>query len=225
MPLVKHHHSQKRKAERRMKQSKDPFEAACEESPTDSPIATDDIKIPVGHDTVTGLEDDNLGTSINPFNPSTSSTPLSVSTGTIVHTAKRKRYDEDEEEENVEVELSKFPTSADPVKTAKMQAILSQFTEYQMSRYESFRRSALQKSNMRRLLVSVTRSQKISLPMTIVVCGIAKMFVGELVEMARIVMTERKESGCIRPCHIREAYRRLKLEGKVPRRSVSRLFQ
>jgi transcription initiation factor TFIID subunit 11 len=30
--------------------------------------------------------------------------------------------------------------------------------------------------------VSITGSQKISLPMTIVVCGIAKMFVGELVE-------------------------------------------
>ncbi|KHG22897.1 Transcription initiation factor TFIID subunit 11 [Gossypium arboreum] len=93
-----------------------------------------------------------------------------------------------------------------------------------MSRYESFRRSALQRSNMRRLLVSITGSQKISLPMTIVVCGIAKMFVGELVEKARIVMTERKESGPIRPCHIREAYRRLKLEGKVPKRSVQRLF-
>ncbi|KAK8637677.1 hypothetical protein V6N13_136146 [Hibiscus sabdariffa] len=104
-------------------------------------------------------------------------------------------------------------------------AILSQFTEVQMSRYESFRRSALQKSNMRRLLVSITGSQKISLPMTIVVCGIAKMFVGELVEKARMVMTERKESGPIRPCHIREAYRRLKLEGKVPRRSVQRLFR
>ena len=32
------------------------------------------------------------------------------------------------------------------------------------------------------LLVSVTGSQKISVPMTIVVSGIAKMFVGELVE-------------------------------------------
>ncbi|OMP03478.1 TAFII28-like protein [Corchorus olitorius] len=110
-------------------------------------------------------------------------------------------------------------------------AILSQFTEDQMSRYESFRRSALQKSNMRRfcrgmqLLVSITGSQKVSLPMTIVVCGIAKMFVGELVETARMVMTERKESGPIRPCHIREAYRRLKLEGKIPKRSVQRLFR
>ena len=32
------------------------------------------------------------------------------------------------------------------------------------------------------LLVSVTGSQKISVPMTIAVSGIAKMFVGEIVE-------------------------------------------
>jgi hypothetical protein len=42
---------------------------------------------------------------------------------------------------------------------------------------------------------------------------------------ARIVMTERKDSGPVRPCHIREAYRRLKLEGKIPRRTVPRLFR
>ncbi|KAL9255567.1 Transcription initiation factor TFIID subunit 11-like protein [Drosera capensis] len=74
------------------------------------------------------------------------------------------------------------------------------------------------------LLVSITGSQKISMPTTIVVSGIAKMFVGELVETARVVMTERRESDPIRPSHIREAYRRLKLEGRVPKRSVPRLF-
>lgn len=133
-------------------------------------------------------------------------------------------------------------------------AILSQFTEEQMSRYESFRRAGFQKSNMKKvcfsfffspylllplslglyllvvhiecwsvpilinwpvpiwcvlvkmchihfcicikirnclhvypmvwmqLLASITGTQKISVPMTIVVSGIAKMFVGELVE-------------------------------------------
>ncbi|GKE44542.1 transcription initiation factor TFIID subunit 11 [Tanacetum coccineum] len=46
-------------------------------------------------------------------------------------------------------------------------------------------------------------------------CGIAKIFVGELVETAKGVMRERSETGPIRPCHIREAYRRLKLEGNL----------
>ncbi|XWS71101.1 hypothetical protein CRYUN_Cryun03dG0108900 [Craigia yunnanensis] len=226
-----------------MKQSKDPFEAALEEqeeSPPDSPIGQDELnsQTPIetlsqnagGHNILVDDDDYDTGTNINnPSHPSPSSTPMFFSTSVNVvaaaaATTKNKEDDDDEEEENVDVELGKFPSSADPSKMAKMQAILSQFTEDQMSRYESFRRSALQKSNMRRLLVSITGSQKISLPMTIVVCGIAKMFVGELVETARIVMTERKESGTIRPCHIREAYRRLKLEGKVPRRSVQRLF-
>ncbi|VVB17386.1 unnamed protein product [Arabis nemorensis] len=58
-----------------------------------------------------------------------------------------------------------------------------------------------------------------------VVSSITKMFVGELVETSRVVMRERKESRPIRPCHIRESYRRLKLQGKVPKRSVPRLFR
>ncbi|EEF29673.1 Transcription initiation factor TFIID subunit, putative [Ricinus communis] len=198
---------------RAMKQSKDPFEAAYEEqeeTPPESPLGADELldsqtaaTTAQDPDAAVLQEDDDIGSSGG---------------------GSREEFDE-EEEENVDVELAKFPSTADPDKMAKMQAILSQFTENQMTRYESFRRSALQKANMRRLLVSITGSQKISLPMTIVVCGIAKMFVGELVETARIVMTERKESGPIRPCHIREAYRRLKLEGKVPKRSVPRLFR
>ncbi|ONK79277.1 uncharacterized protein A4U43_C01F4740 [Asparagus officinalis] len=108
---------------------------------------------------------------------------------------------------------------------AKMQAILSQFTEEQMSRYESFRRSGFQKANMRRILASIIGSQKVSMPMTIVISGIAKMFVGELIETGRMIMAERKEMGPIRPCHIREAFRRLKLEGKIPKQSVPRLFR
>ncbi|CAL1402608.1 unnamed protein product [Linum trigynum] len=218
-----------------MNQSKDPFEAAYEEqeeSPPDSPLAPDDLDgrpssppsaaAPASQDAATAPDDDETGTAgVNPSDPSPSA-PASAS-AKIKRNSKEE--DEDEEEENVEVELAKFPSSADPNKMAKMQTILSQFTEDQMSRYESFRRSALQKATMKRLLVSITGSQKISMPVTIVVCGIAKMFVGELIETARSVMTERNESGPIRPCHIRESYRRLKLEGKVPKRSVPRLFR
>ncbi|EXB56450.1 Transcription initiation factor TFIID subunit 11 [Morus notabilis] len=157
--------------------------------------------------------------------PANSTAPSLPSSSRGAHKTHRDDNEEEEEEEHMEVELDKFPSSADPDKMAKMQAILSQFTEEQMSRYESFRRAGFQKSNMKRLLTSITGTQKISIPMTIVVSGIAKIFVGELVETARIVMSERKESGPVRPCHIREAYRRLKLEGKVPKRSVPRLFR
>ncbi|CAA7018340.1 unnamed protein product [Microthlaspi erraticum] len=111
-------------------------------------------------------------------------------------------------------------------KVAKMQSILSQFTEEQTSRYESFRRSALNKTNMKKLLERLTGNKmKPDDDINTVVCGIAKMFVGELVETARVEMGKRKETGPIRPCHIRESYRRLKLQGKVPQRSVPRLFR
>ncbi|PSS05049.1 Transcription initiation factor TFIID subunit like [Actinidia chinensis var. chinensis] len=224
-----------------MKQSKDPFEVAFEdqddESPPDSPtLAPNEIEtqsksqhqaqsesasaqINVDGNTQEDYDDDDVAENISarPTNPK----PLKAK-----DTGKAKEEEDDEEEEdNMEVELGKFAANGDPDKMAKMQSILSQFTEEQMSRYESFRRSGFQKANMKRLLASLTGSAKISIPMTIVVSGIAKMFVGDLVEAARVVMTERRESGPIRPCHIREAYRRLKLEGKVPKRSVPRLFR
>ncbi|KAK2981678.1 hypothetical protein RJ640_010448, partial [Escallonia rubra] len=203
-------------AEMTMKQSKDPFEAAFgdQQSPPDSPIDPDETETqtPAAELTVNGQGDHDANTSINSVYPSTSAT-TSNTRGTVTAT-KNKEEDDDDEDENMEVELGKFSSTGDPDKMAKMQAILSQFTEEQMSRYESFRRSGFQKANMKRLLASITGSAKISIPMTIVVSGIAKIFVGELVETARTVMIERKESGPIRPCHIRESYRRLKLENK-----------
>ncbi|KAG5414658.1 hypothetical protein IGI04_002225 [Brassica rapa subsp. trilocularis] len=38
-------------------------------------------------------------------------------------------------------------------------------------------------------------------------------------------MVKRNETGHIRPCHIRESYRRRKLQGKVTQRTVPRLFR
>lgn len=211
-----------------MKQSKDPFEVAAEEqeeSPPDSPVGHDETEAqpPPGQPIVSSREAD-VDNAIRPSNPQKATT-ASASTSAAAKTVKNKEDDDEEEEENMDVELGKVPSSSDPDKMAKMQSILSQFTEGQMSRYESFRRSGFQKSVMKRLLGSITGSNKISMPMTIVVSGIAKIFVGELVETAKVVMIERKESGPIRPCHIREAYRRLKLEGKILKRSVQRLFR
>ncbi|KAK1325149.1 hypothetical protein QJS10_CPA01g01927 [Acorus calamus] len=194
---------------------KDPFEAAYEEeSPPESPTLVEDEAAPPTSTAVDGNEED---ADVRPPRAPSGAEAMLVPPSSAAAGGKGKEEEEEEEEdENMEVELGKY--SGDPHKTAEMQAILSQFTEEQMSRYESFRRSGFQKSNMKRLLVSITGSQKISMPMMIVVSGIAKMFVGELIETGRIVMTERRESGPLRPCHIREAFRRLKMEGKVPRR-------
>ncbi|KAK4270617.1 hypothetical protein QN277_019401 [Acacia crassicarpa] len=218
-----------------MKQSKDPFEAAFEEQ-EDLPPESPDEAFETQNPSAVGVQGASVGQEDYISNSTGTKTPVQLtpatkflsagtSIGPTTNATKNKDDEDEEEEENMDVELGKFPSSGDPDKMAKMQAMLSQFTEEQMSRYESFRRAGFQKANMKRLLASITGTQKISVPMTIVVSGIAKMFVGDVVETARIVMKERKESGPIRPCHLREAYRRLKLEGKVFKRPASRLFR
>ncbi|KAL6503035.1 transcription initiation factor TFIID subunit 11 [Orobanche hederae] len=215
-----------------MKKSKDPFEIAFEdqeESPPGSPVGVDENETQTSAGTAMFVgEDTDTSADVIPTDPS-----IPASVGTAGSIGKNKEDDEEEEEENMDVELGKLQASGDPAKMAKMHQarkhgyleILAHFTREQMSRYESFRRSGFQKPNMRRLLISITGSAKISDPMTIVMSGMAKMFVGELVETARVVMAEREDTGPIRPCHMREAYRRLKLEGKIPKRPVRRLFR
>ncbi|CAN1225855.1 Transcription initiation factor TFIID subunit 11 [Linum grandiflorum] len=219
-----------------MNQLKDPFEAAYEEqedSPPDSPLAADELEAgpsshhppppaPPGSQGAGTVEEDDetAGGDIRLSDPSSSAPPSSSAR----NKGKLREEDEDEEEDNMEVELAKLRSTADPDKMAKMQ----EYCFYVVLKCWLDRLSGvliIELMLMMQLLVSITGTQKISLQVNIVVCGIAKMFVGEVVETARIVMAERRESGPIRPCHLREAYRRLKLEGKIPKRSVPRLFR
>lgn len=80
----------------------------------------------------------------------------------------------------------------------------------------------------------VVRS-KVNQKMAVVMAGIGKLFTGEIVEhgewslsaanhylnnvsffAARTAMEEWGEDGPLRPRHIREGYRRMKLAGKIP---------
>ncbi|GMN57196.1 hypothetical protein TIFTF001_026309 [Ficus carica] len=144
----------------------------------------------------------------------------------LTNMSKANDDEEEEEYENMDVVFQNVSTatSGDTDKLAKKKEITSRLTEDQMERYESFRRSRFKKADMKRLLLEITGAKSISEPMIVVVSATAKLFVGDIVETARTVMSERKDSGAIRTGHIREAYRRLKLEGKVPKRSVPRLF-
>jgi len=161
-----------------MKQSKDPFEAAFEESPPESPIETEpdpDASIENPNSTYSSLPQSTL---THEEDNTQIKTPNSNNTITNKSNNNNNKDDEDDEEEdNMDVELAKFPTAGDPHKMAKMQlvltfffslcyfiinpnfifllivrAILSQFTEEQMSRYESFRRAGFQKANMKRVI-------------------------------------------------------------------------
>ncbi|KAM3332077.1 hypothetical protein ACQJBY_027731 [Aegilops geniculata] len=145
---------------------KDPFEAAVEEqeSPPDSPAPPEEDPATAVH---TAAEDYDgsagAGGSRAPpprprpsalAAPSTSVAPAAAKAKVRPH---KEQDDDDDEEDPMEVDLDKLPSgTSDPDKLAKMNALLSQFTEDQMNRYESFRRSGFQKSNMKkvRLLLS-----------------------------------------------------------------------
>lgn len=94
-----------------------------------------------------------------------------------------------------------------------------------LRRYEQYRRSDLKNNKVKRVLQSLNPSlAKVNEPYIIAVKGLAKMFVGDVTEMAIRVRIERGDKGALQPSHLREAYRRLRLAGVFPNlheRSVS----
>lgn len=56
----------------------------------------------------------------------------------------------------------------------------------------------------------------------IALASVAKTFVGELIETARMVAEERGEHGALLPAHIHTAYQQLQQQNKVPPKAKRR---
>ncbi len=114
-------------------------------------------------------------------------------------------------------------------------ALISQFfTEKQMNRYAKFKESSLENRKnkkstqkiecprIKRVIQSVLgENMQISNTIQIAFHGIAKIYAGELVEEAKIIMVEEDggkngKYGAIKTRHLREARRRMIQRGILP---------
>ncbi|KAJ1796906.1 transcription initiation factor TFIID subunit 11 [Coemansia sp. RSA 2598] len=92
--------------------------------------------------------------------------------------------------------------------------LLAQMTDEQRQRYEVYRRTALNKGAIKKLVGHIL-NQQISSTLSFVIAGFSKVFVGEIVELAVQIQSERGEDGPLKPEHLREAYRLCKKENQV----------
>ena len=126
----------------------------------------------------------------------------STSSSSSSSTAKRTKTEEISDEEAEAKRFLEFYDSLSPD---------------QQRRYEAYRRSRLHPTDVRHLMLNQTgSSRKVTEPASIVVAGLTKLFVGDIVERARVIMEKRKEKGPICPQHLREAYRQLQQSSQLP---------
>lgn len=98
---------------------------------------------------------------------------------------------------------------------------VNEFGPSMLKRYESYRRSDLRIGKIKKVCAVVNPAlQKVSEPYVIALKGLAKVFVGEVVETALEVRKQLGDKGPLRPKHLREAYRRLRRDGAVPTSST-----
>lgn len=92
---------------------------------------------------------------------------------------------------------------------------MSNFNEDQLNRYEMYRRASFPKASIKRLIQSITGCS-VSQNVVIALSGVAKVYVGEVVESALDVMEKSGETGPVRPKHLREAVRLLREKKIAP---------
>jgi len=95
------------------------------------------------------------------------------------------------------------------------------YTPAQLKRYEFFRRSTFHTSKVKRMVQDASQC-KCNDRTSVVVKGIAKVLVGEVVEAALDVQRRWGDEGPLYPKHVREAYRVLTQTGALPKPALHR---
>ncbi|GBE85612.1 Transcription initiation factor TFIID subunit 11 [Sparassis crispa] len=96
-----------------------------------------------------------------------------------------------------------------------LKVLMDNLSPSQYDRFEAYRRHALPKQAVRKV-IQQTLGQQVSQPVAQIVAGFSKVFVGEVIEKARRVQERRGDTGPLSPDHLREAYRMYQQEtGRV----------
>mmetsp|Transcript_35260 Transcript_35260/g.55083 ORF Transcript_35260/g.55083 Transcript_35260/m.55083 type:complete len:116 (+) Transcript_35260:879-1226(+) len=98
--------------------------------------------------------------------------------------------------------------------------MLASCTDKEWERYGLMRESKIDDAATKALMSKVSEVPPAQIPGTMLLAmkGVAKIFVGEVIDKARLIRHEwgGTEDAPLQPRHIRESYRRLHAEGKVP---------
>ena len=168
-------------------------------------------------------EHDSEGEDTVAVNATTTSTSNNPSTN---HNNNHQPHHEEEEEDDFDTE--QFIEE----QHSKILSIIGGLNESELSRYEAGRRTSLNRKEIEKTMQLVfaknskgekfqsksdkeEKSQPLDEEILVVMGGLAKLYLQELIETARKVANER-QSVKIQPRHLREAYRRMKKKGKVP---------